>query len=248
MRRFFYIFCFLIVLMLAANSCAPLPATQVSTPVPGLVSTLIVQTSEAAQTQAAASLPASATASLSPAKTNTPFPSETPTFVFKLSTPTHDKVLTPTPFTLDAWPIWGNGAVVEMPQGSGEGTGTTRYLMIMNGAMVKVTREHGVKLRKLPTKAAGGKLAPTGSFLELTGLWNKNKNFTPNFSFVKVRAPDGHEYWVGGTEGEDTDPMKSLAFDLPLTPTPEGSETPTPTLFYIIFPKFPTATGTPGIP
>lgn len=110
------------------------------------------------------------------------------------------------------WPDWDDGTVVNMPPGSGEGIGTTKIFEILKDAQVVVVRENGVKLRSIPNKAASGKIAPKGTLLVLIGLMNKNKDYSPYWSFVKVKAPDGKLYWVGGSEGESTDPKLCLDF------------------------------------
>lgn len=222
-------FLLLILAVAIVPACAPLASGSYPTQGPGAVETLIaVKATEAAVlTQTALgpatftptpgritltpsqTLPATATM-LFLLKTNTPTPSQTPT-----------RVVIPT-----TWPDWTTGDVVDMPQGSGEGIGVTKYFSSLAHVTVVVVRTNGVKLRKLPTKALGGPIAPKGTILILTGYWNRNGDFGAPWSFMKVITPDGRQYWVGGNANDDTSPTASFAFYTP--PEPTATFTPTP--------------------
>ncbi len=212
-------------------ACAPLAPGAYPTQGPGAVDTLIaLKATEAAMLTQTAIGPATFTSTpgritLTPSqtmpatatmlfllKTNTPTPSQTPT-----------RVVIPT-----VWPDWTTGDVVDMPQGSGEGIGVTKYFSSLAHVTVVVVRTNGVKLRKLPTKALGGPIAPKGTILILTGYWNKNNDFGAPWSFMKVITEDGRQYWVGGDANDDTSPTASFAFYTPPEPTATFTSTPTP--------------------
>lgn len=94
-----------------------------------------------------------------------------------------------------------------------------------------VVRRNGVKLRSVPNKAQNGPLEEEGSAMTLTGIMNKNHEY--GWLFAQVEAVNGQKYWVGGTEGEETDPRQSFIFYYPYltrSPTPSPTETTTPTL------------------
>jgi hypothetical protein len=82
------------------------------------------------------------------------------------------------------------------------------------GVEMIVTRANGVKLRSIPNKAIGGDNVLKGTKLILTGLMNKNNEF--GWLFVKVKTGGGSLGWVGGSEGDDTDPRECLEFALVL--------------------------------
>lgn len=210
------------------TACAPLASASYPTPGPGAVETLIaVKATEAAMLTQTALGPATFTptpgrVTLTPSQTLPP--TATMLFLLKTNTPTPSQ--TPTRVIIPTiWPSWTSGDVVDMPQGSGEGIGVTKYFSSLAHVTVVVVRSNGVKLRKLPTKALGGPIAPKGTILILTGYWNKNNDFGA-WSFMKVIAPDGRQYWVGGSENDDTSPTASFAFYTPPEPTPTFTPTP----------------------
>lgn len=195
-------------------ACAPLYTSPFPTQIPGAVNTVVAMTYAAALTETAAVLPtATYTSTDTPTATKTPLPpTDTPiptaTFIFILFTPTAPA--TPTREPVTKWPAWEEGTVVDMPPGSGERIGTTKMFDILKDVEVIVVRANGVKLRSIPSKAVGTKMADYETSLVLTGLMNKNSDF--GWFFVKVKAPDGKFYWVGGDEGDDTNPTKCLKF------------------------------------
>lgn len=115
------------------------------------------------------------------------------------------------PITPD-WPDWQAGEVIKMPAGSGEASGTTRMFKTLAGIEVLVTHPNGVKLCSIPDQTTSEKIAEESSRLVLTGLVNKNEDHTPPWKFVKVKAPNGKLYWVGGSQGEENDPQRCLRF------------------------------------
>jgi len=222
------IFVYMILSVVLLSSCIPAEATEV----PGLIYTVVASTQTAAawQTQAAAGV--SPTKTLTPVvlrPTFTAIPTMTP-FIYKVTaspTLTFTPTATSTPPILTAWPEWTTGDVVVMPKGSGENIGTNKRFDILIGVEVMIVRKNGIKLRAVPNKAQPGPLEEAGSVVTLTGVMNKNKQY--GWLFAQVKAADGQTYWVGGTEGEDTDPSKSFIFYYPhLTELPELTETPAP--------------------
>ncbi len=208
------IFRLFLLMVFVISACTPFNA--VPTPVPGIVSTIVAATQNAAALQTVAAMPPvtqTPTPTWTPrGPTITPFSTAT-TFVFvytPTNTPTSTPTITPTRVPVTEWPDWKTGTVISMPQGSGENIGTNKMFNGWKGVEVVVTRKNGVKLRSAPNKAIGGPMAERGAILTLTGIMNKNNDF--GWLFVKVTAPDGKQYWVGGSEGEETEPKECLAF------------------------------------
>ncbi len=228
-KRLLYLF--MLIVLLAA--CTPPPMQD-----PSLIYTVVASTQTAAawQTQMAeASFSKTPTqATLRP--TFTPLPTMT-SFVYQITaspTLTPTASATSTPPILTSWPDWKTGEVVVMPKGSGENIGTNKRFEVLVGVQVLVTRPHGVKIRAIPNKAMDGPMEEEGSVLTLTGIMNKNNEF--GWLFVQVKAVNGQTYWVGGTDGENTDPRRSFEFYYPHlttspTPSPSATATASPTSF-----------------
>ncbi|MGC8856160.1 MAG: hypothetical protein ACP5QU_05125, partial [Anaerolineae bacterium] len=219
-------------------ACAPLGAPPIYTLAPEQIASIVAATANIAATQTAAAQPLSSDTP-TPYVTRTPFPSPTPTATFLFFTPTQPFTPTETPLPLPTvWPDWTTGDIVTFPKGSGENIGVTRYFRILQNVKVIVTRLNGVKLRPIPNKALGGKsMAAYGAILTLTGYWNRNPDL--DWSFVKVIAADGKQYWVGGDEGSEIDPQRCLRFYTPetLTPSPTETATITPIVFRTLTPS-----------
>ena len=196
-------------------ACSPLFSLPFPTQPAGVFNTVVVLTHDAASTQTAAFLPKAtrtSTATPTPRYTPTITPTPTATIIFFYYTTT--PIGTPTPLPITEWPPWTEGTVVEMPKGSGETIGTTKMFNELAGVEMIVTRNNGVKLRSIPNKAIGGDNVLKGTKLILTGLMNKNNEF--GWLFVKVKTSGGSLAWVGGSEGDDTDPRECLEFALVL--------------------------------
>lgn len=224
------IFVYMLLSVVLLSSCIPAQATEV----PGLIYTVVASTQTAAawQTQRA---DASFTKTLTPAvlrPTFTAVPSMT-AFVYQVTaspTLTFTPTFTSTPPILTAWPDWKTGDVIVMPRGSGENIGTNKMFSVLVDVQVIIVRKNGVKLRSIPNKAQPGPLEEPGAALTLTGVMNKNNEY--GWMFAQVKAADGQTYWVGGTDGEDTDPRKSFIFYYPhltKSPTPSATGTFVPT-------------------
>ena len=218
----------LFMLMVLLTACTPPTPAQA----PGLVYTVIASTQTAAAqlTQMAqGSFTKTPTQAATLRPTITPFPTMT-SFVYKVTaspTLTFTPTATSTPPILTTWPDWKTGDVIVMPKGSGENIGTNKRFDILIGVEVMIVRENGVKLRAVPNKAQPGPLEEAGSVVTLTGVMNKNNEY--DWMFAQVTAADGQTYWIGGTDGEDTDPRKSFVFYYPhSTELPELTETLVP--------------------
>lgn len=228
MRRKQIVYLLLVLFLLV--SCAPPSAPAED---PGLIYTLVASTQTAAawQTQMAVSAFTKTPTQATLRPTLTPFPTMT-SFVYEVTpslTPTATATYTPTKPVLTSWPDWQAGDVVTMEKGSGENIGTNKYFSILDGVQVIIIKNNGVKLRAAPNKGLDGPLEPTGSALTLTGIMNKNNEY--GWLFAQVKAANGRIYWVGGTEGEDTDPRQSFRFYYPFlttSPTLPPTDTPTP--------------------
>jgi len=220
-------------------ACAPLGAPVIYTLAPEQIASIVAATANVAATQTAAAQPL-ASDTPTPVITRTPSPSPTLTATFLFFTPTPPLTPTATPLPLPtAWPDWTSGEIINFPKGSGENIGVTRFFRVLQNVKVIVTRLNGVKLRPIPNKALAYKtMADYAEILTLTGYWNMNKDF--NWSFVKVIAADGKQYWVGGDIGSEIDPQNSLRFYTPetLTPSPTDTATMTPFIFRTLTPSF----------
>ncbi len=196
-----------LLLLVILPACAPFLPTPLPTPVPGFVNTVVVLTAQAASAQTASALPP-ATATSTPTSTirpitATPTPTATVLFTYVTSTSTTPTIQPPPP----AWPAWDTGEIVRMPSGSGENVGKTKFFSVLQYVKVRVIRKNGVKVRQIPsTSAVSNMMVEYGDTMLLLGLWNHNNNN----SYVKVRLPDGKEYWVGGNG--DSTPQVSLEF------------------------------------
>ncbi len=196
-------------------------------PVPGFVETVIALTARAAKTQTAAALAKITPTPTVPTPSRTPTITDTPTPIIPLFLPTPNATLTPTLLPVPtAWPEWQTGTLVSFPKGSSLNAGKTKFFTILQGVKVRVIRKNGVKLRTHPDQAAGVPFkAAYKEILVLTGFWHKNYSF--GGTYVSVIGPDGKQYWVGGTEGDDNTPEVSLEFVgriyLTVTPQPEAT-------------------------
>ena len=206
---------FLLLILMLLSSCSAQP-----TQAPGFIYTVVVstQTASAYRTEMAGLLfPSTSTPTLVTLRpTFTPYPTST-SFVFVPSpsiTPTPITTATRTPRIRTEWPDWKTGDVIRMTDGSGENIGTNKRFSVLTGLMVMVVRENGVALRPIPNKAIGGPMEEEGSAFTLTGVMNKNNDFS--WLFVQVIASNGQTYWVGGSEGDEkADPRKVFVFYYP---------------------------------
>jgi len=223
-KRFVYLF----MLMALLLACTPPPVAED----PGLVYTVVAgtQTAAAWKTQMAHASFSKTPTQPTLRPTFTAFPTMTQFVYLVTASPTVTLTASATsgPPVLTSWPDWKTGEIISMPKGSGENIGTNKRFRILAGVQVLVVRQNGVKLRSIPNKAADGPLEETGSALKLTGIVNKNNDF--GWFFVQVEAVNGKTYWVGGTEGEDTDPKNCFEFYYPyLTTSPTSPASATPT-------------------
>ena len=147
-------------------------------------------------------------------------------YIISTRTPTFTFTPTKTPYIRTTWPDWKLGEVIRL---NTSGFGTSKRFEDLEGLMVIVTRERGVKMRPIPSNAIGGPMEEVGSAFILTGVMNKSPQH--GWIYAQVIAADGRTYWVGGSEGTDSDPAFALAFYYPeLTPSPTPFITATPTL------------------
>ncbi len=200
-----------IVLILA---CAPAIAiTPPSTANPNEISTIIVSTANAANSQTAAAMPtATFTPSMTPTRpTETPLPTDTPTVIFILSSPT--QIVVPT-FTFVS--SGGSGSGSGSGGGGSSGTSSDKYAC----QILSVTPANGSTMKGQTDFDATWKVKNIG-----TKTWDSNSVDFVYYSGTKMNKVPGYDMTSSVKPGDQI----SLGADM-VAPKNSGNYTTTWTL------------------